>query len=634
MGPEFAGSIGVDMAMKTIYVKCSLVIMALLLGGTGVSSFAAEDYAFPISYPKNINTYTVRKDGSFQVMHEGFMRIDTEDAVSNFGEEKISYIPNLESVKILDAYTILPDGSRIKVPPENIRTAKGDMDSADASYSDTQYEVIIYPNVVVGSQLYLKYIQVHHTPLFLGQFSFRQTMSPYIKFGHFEVNVIFEPGIDIKLDSKGVDGGMLPDKDGMHRYRYTYKQDKIIPIEPYQIDSDDYAPYVQATTFASYEALGAAYQEKATQKANVTPAIQRLADDLTRGVDGQRGQARILYNWVSKNIRYVGSYMGNGGYVPHDSQTILDNRWGDCKDHVVILEALLAAKGIGSSPALISSGESYVLPTLAGLVFNHVITYVPSLDLYLDSTARLAPFGTLPSPELNKSVVLTGLNRVGKTPPMLAQEHRSQTSTWLKVMPDGTIQGSSRSQASGVEEIDLRVGRFSDQAAPQGGVVNNRLSAVGLTGIGDIHSNDPADLDKPLEVKTTFTLDPVSNFPGPAAMPIPAGLAFGVLKGGMLRRPKDRINSPVSCHSFVYSNHYEIEFPPNIRITHVPDNVRYKDGVIQYTATYMLKGNKLEISRELVNQYPTMVCGEAENEMNKRFFPVFQRDMRAQVIYE
>jgi len=44
--------------------------------------------------------------------------------------------------------------------------------------------------------------------------------------------------------------------------------------------------------------------------------------------------------------------------VPHDAQSILDNRYGDCKDHVVILEALLEAVGIDSSPALINSGPS------------------------------------------------------------------------------------------------------------------------------------------------------------------------------------------------------------------------------------------------------------------------------------
>ena len=80
----------------------------------------------------------------------------------------IMLLMHLESIKILDAYTILPNGSHIKVPLKNIRSAKGDMDSEAASYSDTQYKVIIYPKVAVGSQLYLKYIHIRHAPLFRG----------------------------------------------------------------------------------------------------------------------------------------------------------------------------------------------------------------------------------------------------------------------------------------------------------------------------------------------------------------------------------------------------------------------------------------------------------------------------------
>lgn len=620
--------------MNTRFDKLCMLLVGLVFGGISFSTSAQEDYSFPVSFQKNISTYTVNEDASYQEEHEILILIENEEGVSRFGERKISYIPKLESIKILDAYTILLDGSRLQVQPKNIRTAKGDMDSEAASYSDTQYRVIIYPNVVVGSQLYLKYVQVRHTPLFPGQFALRKTISPHFKSADRQININFNPKIDIKIDSKGVDGGKLPDKDGMHRYHFTYKQDKSLPFEDYQIDINDYAPYVQATTFASYEALGAAYQEISKPKVRVTPNIQKLADKLTIGVDDKRQQVRLLYNWVSKNIRYVGSYIGNGGYVPHDSQTILGNRWGDCKDHVVILEALLAAKGIDSSPALINTSDSYVLPKLAVMVFSHVITYVPSLDLYLDSTAQFASFGVLPSSDLNKYVVLTGLNRVGKTPPMRANDNVAKTSIWLKVLPDGTIQGSSKTLPSGLDEISLRRKQYSNQSAPQDQVVNENLRSNKLTGIGEIHSSDPSDLDKPLEIKTTFTLDPVSSFPGPGSMPIPAGLAFVVIDASQLSKPKNKINFPTSCHSFSYSNYYEIEFPRNIKITHVPENVKYSDDSVRYTSSYILKENKLEVSREFVQQYPTMVCGEAENEMDKKFFPVFQRDMRAQVIYE
>ena len=37
--------------------------------------------------------------------------------------------------------------------------------------------------------------------------------------------------------------------------------------------------------------------------------------------------------------------------------------------------------------------------------FNHVITYVPGLNLYLDSTARFAPMGALPDEVMDKPVL-------------------------------------------------------------------------------------------------------------------------------------------------------------------------------------------------------------------------------------
>jgi transglutaminase-like putative cysteine protease len=80
--------------------------------------------------------------------------------------------------------------------------------------------------------------------------------------------------------------------------------------------------------------------------------------------------------------------LGSGGLVPYDAQTTLDNRYGDCKDYVALLEALLDAKGIESSPDLINLGDAYPLPKLAVLSpVNPVITYIPSPDLYLDATA-------------------------------------------------------------------------------------------------------------------------------------------------------------------------------------------------------------------------------------------------------
>ena len=106
---------------------------------------------------------------------------------------------------------------------------------------------------------------------------------------------------------------------------------------------------------------------------------------------------------------------------------MLANRYGDCKDHAALLEALLAAAGIDSTGALINSDNAYRLPRVPTLgVFNHVITYVPSLDLYLDSTAESIAAGYLPSSDLGKPVLLTSERQDGA---------RRRRTRWKKPAP-------------------------------------------------------------------------------------------------------------------------------------------------------------------------------------------------------
>lgn len=66
-------------------------------------------------------------------------------------------------------------------------------------------------------------------------------------------------------------------------------------------------------------------------------------------------EARALYDWVATHITYAGNCIGIGAVVPRDLPFVLDNRMGDCKDHATLLQALLAARGIKSTQALVNA---------------------------------------------------------------------------------------------------------------------------------------------------------------------------------------------------------------------------------------------------------------------------------------
>ena len=113
--------------------------------------------------------------------------------------------------------------------------------------------------------------------------------------------------------------------------------------------------------------------------------------------------------------------------------------------------------GIPSSPALINLGAAYKLAKVGVIQpLNHVITYVPSLDLYLDSTDQFSPFGLLIFEDMDKPTVLTALGKIGRTPRMLASENVGQVDLKMKIDRDGVVHGTSSVNYQGVPEIESR----------------------------------------------------------------------------------------------------------------------------------------------------------------------------------
>jgi hypothetical protein len=337
---------------------------------------------------------------------------------------------------------------------------------------------------------------------------------------------------------------------------------------------------------------------------------------------------------VSRNIRYVAVTLGSGGYVPHSADEVLANEYGDCKDHVVLFEALLSAAGIDSVPALINVDSSYTLPKVGSFAFNHVITYLPSLDLYVDSTAKFAPFGILPFDDTDKPVALTSLGRLGRTPATRADVNVTRTQVSMVIHTNGTIEGTSMATMSGDDEISSRSGRFNDRGYPEDQVVKGFLSRFGETGSGSISHVDPEDIDKPYWIEGRFELDPVSNIPGSGAMRIPVGLAPGWFAGVAANKTTvSRQQHPWPCESQTISESYSIQFPSDVVITSIPDGIAYRDDQIDFQSTYRRVRRQVFVERTLVVQRPSQVCSAEDLEHWRAFHLKLQRDLRSQIFY-
>jgi hypothetical protein len=343
----------------------------------------------------------------------------------------------------------------------------------------------------------------------------------------------------------------------------------------------------------------------------------------------------MLYNWVSHNIRYVGVYVGAGGFVPHDVQSILDNRYGDCKDHVVILESLFRAVGIDSSPALVNSGDSYLLHKLPlTSPFNHVITYLPKYKLFLDSTNDFAPFGILDDDVMDKPVLLTATGEISKTPKTSPDNDYAVVKTKLKLQSNGSVQGVSTAEMFGSMESSSRATQFGYENRDQEEIINGLLERFQERGEGSFKAGNPKDLDTSWQVVSKFELNPVVNVPGPSAMTVPVGIAPGYLREiSSSTVPKSR-RFPASCRSVRYVEHTELEFPRQLMVQRIPKSVNFKSGALLYQASYSLKGKTLTIKRQYSSNRPSSSCDASDDKNWTAISEVMQHDMRNQIFFK
>src|SRR5262249_36043374 len=151
---------------------------------------------------------------------------------------------------------------------------------------------------------------------------------------------------------------------------------------------------------------------------------------------------------------YVAVFFGSGRFVPNDAETILQRRFGDCKDHTTLMIALLAAKGIDAEYALISSAGSHDLYTVPVVeAFNHVIVYVPSLSLYAAPPIPTSTLGHLPNILHDKAVLRMSTNTVklARTPTGAAGENTATVDIKITLDREGKPHAESVMEATGIE---------------------------------------------------------------------------------------------------------------------------------------------------------------------------------------
>jgi hypothetical protein len=180
------------------------------------------------------------------------------------------------------------------------------------------------------------------------------------------------------------------------------------------------------------------------QGRNVLPdQLKNLVKETTASLTTDKEKIDALYRLMQDRTRYVGVQLGIGGWQPFSAEYVEANRYGDCKALSNYMGAMLEEVGIKSYPVLVNSSETPFFPvdeSFTTSAFNHMILYVPSEEMYLECTSKLAPTGYLGERTDDRNVlwITPDGGKLARTPRLLPAENSHLQTVSLKINADGS----------------------------------------------------------------------------------------------------------------------------------------------------------------------------------------------------
>jgi transglutaminase-like putative cysteine protease len=617
-------------------VRILCCALAMFAPGLARAAGPLPDAEPPLVIVDADNRYDVAADGSYTQTYHFAFRPTNDAAARREAQQAISYSPTLEQFSIVEAYTQKADGRVLPVAAAGIHDQLPFGEPDLALFSDQRQKVILFPDVAGGDTLVYTWRRVVSRPVFPGQFMTNIYMSRDTPWQALDLTVSAPAAMKLLTEAHGFAADISTASDRVVRHWHAslpVAGDEAAALGPY-----DRLPRVFVSSFSGYDALAAAYASLARPKAEPTPRVRALAEQITQGAGDRREQARRLYDWVSLHIRYIAVYLDIGALEPHDADTVLANGYGDCKDHVVLFDALLAARGIAADLAMVNLGDHYSLsgpPTFAQL--NHAISYLPEFDLYADTTAGTAPFGTLPFEVYGKPVIhaVTQGHALRRTPMLAADAAVATLRTTERLDVDGSIAGTSLTQASGPFSGDLRHSALWAQENGPIGAAAMRLRALGTDGSGAFAFTPPDQLDGDFRMSGSFQLDARPEILDGDSFVPPVGLRLLVRAGELLLGPVGDRRIPDSeaapCFPGTQIEDLTLDLPPGRRVGRLPTSVTIENAAVSYRSRWAQVGDTLTQHRELVSKVQGPVCTGATRLLAAQALTLIRRDERRRV---
>jgi hypothetical protein len=595
-----------------------LLVLLGLIGAAWCCRAAADDDR--ITFDLVTSKWTVAANGTWVVDSEVTVRTPKVNP-SHVVRMPMTWSASTEKLDVVQARVDKPDGSSIIEGKEAIREDPLTGDEYFHEYSDEHRMLITFPDVDPGDLIVVRTHRDVFKPRVPGGFTAAIVLDRTVGWEETNYTISVPADMPFHYDTRGFDHQSELIKDRMMHYFHSPKIG--IPRQEVAVLGEfDRLPRFVVSTFRDWDEFGKAYASILLPHAKVTPTITATATKLTEGKPDQAQQAQALYQWVRDTIHEVPIPLDQSRPEPNDADQVMAKRYGDDKDHAVLLYALLAARGIPAEFVLLNAtNDATIADPPNPRPMNHLILYLPSLGGYVDPTVAVAPFGVLPFAELGKPAIHLGgsglAQRVIPMPPSGAITARLKTDVTLDA--DGNVSGTTTTTARGPFGIWLRnAARTFGENDPAAATMLLRQHST--PGTGTLAFDAPSTAGDEYTVRGTFRLANQSALLHGGFFTLWTGLRIlprpgDVLGGPMFLKGLPK-REPTFCYPGIESEELSLTLPEGRELGGLPPDTAIDSELVRYRSHWSLNGRRVTVSREFQSLAPGLVCeGQVREDM-------------------
>lgn len=575
-------------------------LLLLLISSAFVASNAAETtsgYQGPVwvdpGWRRTVSRYAVTFDeqGLSTTVFDFEIQALDEKGARAISQEAFPYNSYFSELAANDLATLKADGSVIAVDERAIRDQPASADTSSPYFDEQRQRIIAYPNVSPGDRIRGRLIYRAKKPMFAGEYARYWSQPADQPPEMIELTIDGPASKPLHVAARNVEHS--EERVGeriVHHVRLRQEAPR-----PRQLDGDgfDDARRFEVSTFADYAAFAAALNARNAPMAVPDETVRKLSTEIVGDATDTRARVERIHNWVARNIRYVGIGFEDGGWTSQPASAVLASRYGDCKAHATILKALLAAQGIEANFVAVNAGAQYTLTAVATPNFNHAIVYVPQIDQYLDPTAQLLAFGSLPPGLGGKPALNIDKGILGSIPVAKPERFAMAADTDYTLASDGTREARSILSGTG---LGATIGRSLAEAlegVDQPGAAKKLIEQAKLSGTGDYSFPNPREPSDSYAITATFRIskpvdlnEPTSVRMLPLTDPRPSLLVLST--GGVNDRP-------FPCRSLEYRETSSLTIPEQSHFYEKPAPINYTANVNGSTPYGNTRG-RIEVS--------------------------------------